>query len=142
MINSIVHHGWYGSPSTIITFHSDTLIVQEEISQGVTSLCATIRSNSWNQLTLFCIFYIDPFLTAINDPFSFFRIFSLRLLTFQLSHQWLKVIQYWTVEYELREVVQISVSVGSPDPRKNRLGKTHFRISHQSRCHFCLDPLL
>ena len=63
-------------PSTIITAHSDTLIVQEENSPGVTSLCATNRSNLWNQWTLFCIFYIDPFITAINDPLCSSRYFS------------------------------------------------------------------
>ena len=47
-------------PSTIITAHSDTLIVQEENSPGVTSLCATNRSNLWNQWTLFCIFILTP----------------------------------------------------------------------------------
>ena len=52
---------------TIIIFHNISLILQEDILQGVTSLCYSIQPKPWKKLTLLCkSFDIDLFLADVN----------------------------------------------------------------------------
>ena len=115
-------------------------LAQNDVSSGVSAPRATSHRNLWSHWSHFCSsLAIDPLLQNVKDPVIFLQIYARLYRQGSLPHQ-SSPVRSRTVEDALRAIGQTLASLGSPDPRKNALGNTDFRLARQLRAYTRADP--